>query len=98
MTRSKSGATIGVWLRPCEVRAFVELTKLRQGAREEVVILSMDCPMALSHREYDDWAVQGETEAGDVENGFTPCIGSLQRRWMHGPWPGPARCAKAHIP
>ncbi len=45
LTRSKSGATIGVWLRPCEVRAFVELTKLRQGAREEVVILSMDCPM-----------------------------------------------------
>lgn len=67
LTRTKSGATIGVWLRPCEVRAFVELTKLRQGAREEVVILSMDCPMALSRKDYDDWAAQGEKGLGDVE-------------------------------
>lgn len=67
LTRTTSGATIGVWLRPCEVRAFVELTKLRQGARDEVVILSMDCPMALSRKDYDDWAAQGEAGVGDVE-------------------------------
>ena len=67
LTRTTSGAVIGVWLRPCEVRAFVELTKLRQGAREEVVILSMDCPMALSRIDYDDWAARGEAGAGDVE-------------------------------
>ena len=68
LTRTRAGAVIGVWLRPCEVRAFVELTKLRQGAREEVVILSMDCPMALSRKDYDDWAAQGTSGAGDVEN------------------------------
>jgi formate dehydrogenase subunit beta len=67
LTRTKAGATIGVWLRPCEVRAFVELTKLRQGGREEVVILSMDCPMALSRKDYDDWAAQGEEGLGDVD-------------------------------
>ena len=67
LTRTTSGAVIGVWLRPCEVRAFVELTKLRQGAREEVVILSMDCPMALSRIDYDDWAARGEEGTGDVE-------------------------------
>lgn len=67
LTRTKSGAVIGVWLRPCEVRAFVELTKLRQGARDEVVILSMDCPMALSRKDYDDWAAQGEKGLGDVD-------------------------------
>jgi len=67
LTRTTSGATIGVWLRPCEVRAFVELTKLRQGARDEVVILSMDCPMALSRKDYDDWAAHGDAGAGDVD-------------------------------
>jgi formate dehydrogenase subunit beta len=45
----------------------VELTKLRQGARDEVVILSMDCPMALSRKDYDDWAAHGDAGAGDVD-------------------------------
>lgn len=67
LTRTRADATIGVWLRPCEVRAFVELTKLRQGGRQDVVILSMDCPMALSRKDYEDWAAQGEGGLGDVD-------------------------------
>jgi formate dehydrogenase (coenzyme F420) beta subunit len=59
LTRTPGGGRIAVWLRPCEVRAFVELTKLKQGARDEVILISMDCPMALSRKEYEAWAGQG---------------------------------------
>jgi len=67
LTRTRTGSTLVAWLRPCEIRAFVELTKLRQGAREEVVIIGMDCPMALSRTDYDDWAGQGNEMSDDVE-------------------------------
>jgi formate dehydrogenase subunit beta len=66
LTRTRAGSTIAVWLRPCEIRAFVELTKLRQGARDEVIIIGMDCPMALSRSDYDEWAARGNT-ADEVE-------------------------------
>jgi formate dehydrogenase (coenzyme F420) beta subunit len=59
LTRTRGSGKIAVWLRPCEVRAFVELTKLKQGARDEVILISMDCPMALSRNEYEAWAGQG---------------------------------------
>ncbi len=76
LTRARAGATIGVWLRPCEIRAFVELTKLRQGAREDVVIIGMDCPMALSRSDYDQWAARGNT-ADAVE------------KWIHSVYRNP---------
>jgi formate dehydrogenase (coenzyme F420) beta subunit len=59
LTCAPAGRKIAVWLRPCEVRAFVELTKLRQGARDDVILISMDCPMALSREDYEAWAGKG---------------------------------------
>ena len=35
---------VAVVLRPCELRAFVELVKLRQGHLENVLVISMTCP------------------------------------------------------
>ena len=49
----ESGRKTAVLLRPCEIRAFIELTKLKQGSRDELVIMGMDCPMALSRPNYD---------------------------------------------
>ncbi|WDP89893.1 MAG: 4Fe-4S dicluster domain-containing protein [Desulfobacter sp.] len=64
-----AGRKTAVWLRPCEIRAFTELAKLNQASREELVILGIDCPMAMDGeacREYgkdhkeepDHWAGQ----------------------------------------
>jgi formate dehydrogenase subunit beta len=34
---------VAAFLRPCEVRAFVELTKLKQGSLERTLLVGMDC-------------------------------------------------------
>jgi len=35
---------LGVVLRPCEMRAVVELSKLQQVARENLILIGVDCP------------------------------------------------------
>ncbi len=47
-----SGRKTAVVLRPCEMRAFIELVKLKQGAREELILIGMDCPKALTSSDY----------------------------------------------
>lgn len=37
-------AKIGVTLRPCEIRALIELVKLQQAPLENLTIIGMDCP------------------------------------------------------
>jgi formate dehydrogenase subunit beta len=38
-----SGKKIGVLLRPCELRALIELIKLKQASRENLILIGMDC-------------------------------------------------------
>jgi formate dehydrogenase subunit beta len=52
LTRRPAGKKVAVMLRPCEIRAFVELVKLKQGRRQDVVIIGHDCPGALSNKDY----------------------------------------------
>jgi formate dehydrogenase subunit beta len=52
LTRRPAGQKVAVMLRPCEIRAFVELIKLKQGRREDVVIIGYDCPGAFSNKDY----------------------------------------------
>ncbi len=52
LTRRPAGQKMAVMLRPCEIRAFVELVKLKQGRREDVVIIGHDCPGAFSNKDY----------------------------------------------
>ncbi len=52
LTRKPLGRTVAVFLRPCEIRAFVELVKLRQGRTEEVVIIGTDCPGAVRNTDF----------------------------------------------
>ncbi|MCK5836121.1 MAG: hypothetical protein KAH09_02550, partial [Desulfobacula sp.] len=37
-----SGRKTAVLLRPCEARAFIELIKLKQGSRQELILIGMD--------------------------------------------------------
>lgn len=45
------GAQIVLMLRPCEIRAYVELVKLTQIEREDVIAVSIDCFGTISSKE-----------------------------------------------
>ena len=52
LTRKPMGAKVAVVLRPCEIRAFVELVKLKQGRIEEVILVGIDCLGAFKNSDY----------------------------------------------
>lgn len=52
----QSGRTTAVFMRPCEHRAFIELTKLKQGTREELILVGADCCGALSWKDFKNYA------------------------------------------
>jgi formate dehydrogenase subunit beta len=43
-------------LRPCEIRAFIELVKLKQGRMDDVVLVGIDCPGTYSNVDYPKFA------------------------------------------
>lgn len=53
LTKGETRGRIGAILRPCEVRAFVELVKLNQGRMDDVLLLSLDCFGAVPNTEYN---------------------------------------------
>lgn len=44
ITGKHTPAKIGVVLRPCEIRALIELVKLQQASLENLTLIGMDCP------------------------------------------------------
>jgi len=52
LTRKPMGAKVAAVLRPCEIRAFVELVKLKQGRTEEVILIGVDCLGAFQNKDY----------------------------------------------
>jgi formate dehydrogenase subunit beta len=52
LTRGPLTGRLAVILRPCEIRAFIELVKLNQGSPDELVILGMDCLGACGNKDY----------------------------------------------
>ncbi len=48
-------------LRPCELRALVELVKLRQVQLENLYLIGFDCPGAYSVTHFTEWAAAGGT-------------------------------------
>jgi formate dehydrogenase subunit beta len=52
LSRKPMGTTVAVVLRPCEIRAFIELLKLKQGRLEEVVLVGIDCLGAYKNTDY----------------------------------------------
>ena len=48
------GTQVMLMLRPCEIRAYVELHKLTQIEREDIIAVSVDCFGAVSSKEKDD--------------------------------------------
>ncbi len=52
LTRRPSGRRMAAVLRPCEIRAFIELVKLNQGQTEDLVIIGIDCPGAFQNTDF----------------------------------------------
>jgi formate dehydrogenase subunit beta len=52
LTRKPFGGKIAVVLRSCEIRAFIELVKLKQGRNEEVILVGIDCLGAFKNSDY----------------------------------------------
>jgi len=52
LTRKPIGGRVAVVLRSCEIRAFIELVKLKQGRMEEVVLVGIDCMGAYKNVDY----------------------------------------------
>jgi formate dehydrogenase subunit beta len=44
ITGKHAPAKIGIVLRPCEIRALIELVKLHQASLENIIMIGVDCP------------------------------------------------------
>jgi formate dehydrogenase subunit beta len=64
LTRKQMGGKVAAVLRPCEIRAFIELVKLKQGRMEELIIVGMDCLGAYKNTDYFRFA--GEDAAAST--------------------------------
>ena len=63
LTRKPIGSKVAVVLRPCEIRAFVELVKLKQGQTDDVVLIGMDCLGAFPNKDYLQYAGEHGAES-----------------------------------
>lgn len=52
LTRKPIGEKIAAVMRPCEIRAFVELVKLKQGSLDDVTLIGLDCYGAYGNVDY----------------------------------------------
>jgi formate dehydrogenase subunit beta len=56
LSRRRTGENVAVVLRPCEIRAFLELVKLKQADAQEVTLIGIDCYGAYSNVHYPRFA------------------------------------------
>ena len=59
LTRTPTPKRVAAVLRPCEIRAFIELVKLKQGLREQVIIIGSDCSGAYPNKVFDALTREG---------------------------------------
>jgi len=62
LTARHPGRRLAALLRPCEIRALVELTKLRQASLEPVLVIGVDCRGTLEAEDY-----RAQVQAGGDE-------------------------------
>ena len=71
MTRlTPADRKIAVVVRPCELRAIVELIKLKQIQPDNLLFLSIDCPGAYSVKDYPKFTGSKKTSDDFVKAGF----------------------------
>jgi formate dehydrogenase (coenzyme F420) beta subunit len=83
LTRKPSGGSIAAVMRPCEIRAFVELVKLKQARSDALILIGMDCLGAVGNRDYLNWTKENGDPvtnqfAREVLAGKTPDLGGAE--------------------
>ncbi len=63
LTRRPTRERVAVVLRPCEIRAFIELVKLKQGSMENVLLVGTDCYGSYSNVNYPRFAGDNGAES-----------------------------------
>jgi formate dehydrogenase subunit beta len=66
LTRRPLDGQVGVVLRPCEIRAFVELVKLKQGSLENVLVIGLECLGAYRNLDYPRFVGEDGGEASTL--------------------------------
>ena len=61
-----------VFLRPCEARAFIELSKLKQADRDSVLLVTCDCPGTLSLDDYKSYREKYSDAREGVDTFYAP--------------------------
>ena len=61
LTRRPSGRKMAIVLRPCEIRAFIELVKFRQGTMDDILLIGLDCLGAYPNTVYRRLAADPES-------------------------------------
>ena len=85
------GKTIGAVLRACEIRALIELAKLKQANLERVVLIGVDCLGTVESSEFEKM-VEGDRELKIEEFLSDVCEGSaaaLRKACQVCPYPVP---------
>jgi len=71
MTRlGASKKKIAVVLKPCEIRALVELSKLKQANLENIVVIGVDCFGTYYVKDYAEMASKGKSPTAEVLKSF----------------------------
>ena len=65
-----SSKKIGVVLRNCEIRALIELVKLRQASLENIILIGIDCPGTYTVNNYTGRIAKGESPGETILQGF----------------------------
>ncbi|MFZ5647333.1 MAG: 4Fe-4S dicluster domain-containing protein [Bacillota bacterium] len=82
--KSDPGEKIGVVLRSCESRAFIELVKLNQASLENIIIIGVDCPGTFEPKDYQTLKSDGRWRLEDwltaSASGETDFLGKTVRR------------------
>ena len=68
ITSHPSGRKVAMVLRPCEVRAAVELVKLKQVNLDDVLLIGMDCFGRYENTDFAKFQAQGGTSESFLEN------------------------------
>jgi formate dehydrogenase subunit beta len=66
LTGKHAPERLGAVLRPCEIRALVELVKLQQASLEDVLLIGIDCPGTYELSDYIERKRRGEVELEDI--------------------------------
>ncbi len=65
-----SSKKIGVVLRNCEIRALLELVKLRQASLENITLIGIDCPGTYTVNDYAGRIAKGESPEETILSRF----------------------------